>query len=156
MYPIRYRLTTYIYYKLELFTFSDDHSLIIRHILLQSYISLPEYGSLPSAQRFIECNLSDNRQSILYRVPLSAHTPFAEGGTLNIERHSVKEALSSVNHLAKCNARQRAVRSRLLLTVVNFVECQLLTLGKTSFLSSVTCQMLDKSILCRVSSLDTR
>jgi hypothetical protein len=61
---------------------------------------------------------------------LSAQTSFAEGKTLGIEKLSTKEALPSANLSTKCDARQMAVRSHLLLTTVNFAECRPLTLGK--------------------------
>jgi hypothetical protein len=45
---------------------------------------------------------------------LSVQTSFDEGETLGIERHSAKQALPSVTLLTKCDARQRAVRNRIL------------------------------------------
>jgi hypothetical protein len=73
----------------------------------------------------------------LDELRLSAQTSFAEGRTLGIESHSPKEALPSAKLLAKCDAWHRAVRSRLLLTTINFDECQSLTLGKIYSLPSV-------------------
>lgn len=92
--------------------------------MYDSLLPLSESGSWSSA------TLGEQR--------LSAQTLFADGGTLGIERHSAKEALSSAKLSAKCDAWQIAVRSRLLLTVINFAECQSLTLDKISSLSRVT------------------
>jgi hypothetical protein len=58
--------------------------------------------ALPSARRFVECNLLDTRQSIICRVSLSTQTSFPEGKTLGIERHSAKKALPNVKLSVKC------------------------------------------------------
>jgi hypothetical protein len=47
------------------------------------------------------------------------------GRNTRLERPLTKEALPSANLSSKCDARQRAVRSHLLLTTVNFTECHL-------------------------------
>jgi hypothetical protein len=103
-------------------------------------------------QNLVLCRVLGTLPSAIYQaldeLRLSAQTSFVEGRTLGIERPSAKEALSSTKLSAKRDAQQRAVGSRLLLTTVNFAECQSLTLGKIYSLSSVTWKTLDKSILC--------
>ena len=61
-----------------------------------TYSPLPETGSLPSATRFAECNISGTRQNSLCRVPLSAK---------NDTRH--RYLLPSAKHSAHNDPRQR-------------------------------------------------
>lgn len=53
-------------------------------------------------------------------------------------KHSAKTPLSSVKLLANLDTRQKAISSRLYLTVVTFAEYQALALDKVASLSSVS------------------
>ena len=80
----------------------------------------------------------------LGKVPLSVTTAFAESKTFSTERHSAKTTMPSAKHLAKVDARQRAVSSRLYMMSVIFAEHQALALGKEATLPSVLRLTLDK------------
>jgi hypothetical protein len=83
-------------------------------------------GALPSA--FYQA---------LGKVLLLVMIAFTESRTLGKGRHSAKITLPSAKHSAKPGAQQRAVSSRLYLTVVIFAECRALTLRKEYTLPSV-------------------
>jgi hypothetical protein len=93
-------------------------------------------------QNLALCRVLDALPSAIYQaldeLRLSAQTSFVEGRTLGIERPSAKEALPSTKLPAKRVAQRRTVGSHLLLTTVNFTECQSLTLEKIYSLSCVT------------------
>jgi hypothetical protein len=80
----------------------------------------------------------------LGKVPLSVTTAFAESKTFSTERHSAKTTMPSAKHLAKVDARQRAVSSRLYMMSVIFAEHQALALGKEATLPSVPRMTPDK------------
>jgi hypothetical protein len=66
----------------------------------------------------------------LGKVLLSVTTTFTESKTPGTEKHSAKTPLSSAQHSANDNSRQRVVNHCLKLTAVIFVESRVLALGK--------------------------
>ena len=76
-----------------------------------------------SAKKSLPC-------AALGKVLLSVTTTFTESKTPGTEKHSAKTPLSSAQHSANDNSRQRVVNHRLKLTVIIFVESRVLALGK--------------------------